>query len=219
MKNKKSIVLLITIFFIAAFSALLIKNLQDSEKFIDISQTPTNLAQTNISISNINTEILNLFKNKKNDLDLILNTLPDTIPLVFEGIQLNISFEKINHDNFLNINNPTFENKIYSDLELNENINYPFDIAELTKERDIKNFRQIDDIIQEYIQQTKDDKILNIQNRLSFQDYNESNTTYISCDYDIDIYDLKSKVNMIIQINENNNSKSKISYFDFYTVN
>jgi hypothetical protein len=196
-----------------AISALVVKNLQDTEDFIDMSQTTTSLTQTNITIKNVEKEILTLLKKHQNNLDFLFEQIPDTLPLSFANIDLFISIKELQKDtNYYNLSDKNLPNNI--DVDFNENINYTYDFFELTKDKNITNFRQIDSIVQDYIKLTQDSKILNIKDKFLFEDYNESNR-YIFCDYTIDISSTKSKVNMIIEVKE---SQTKTVYFDFYSL-
>ena len=200
MKKQKAIILLITLFFISAISILILKNLNDSEKFFKVIQTSTALTQTNITINNIKNEILTLFKKEKNNLDKVFEFLPEILPLEFENIKSIISINQIYPKDYYNLNDKLLNTKI--DDEFKQNVNYTYDFFSLIKKRKITNYRQINYIIDEYITLTKDDKITNIQDKFIYFDMNDTNATYVSCKYDIDVSGLKSHVNMIFKASD-----------------
>ena len=217
--KKKAIVLLISLFFIIAISTLILKNLDDSNEFINISQDTYNLTQTNITVNNVKDEVLKLFKNKKDNIDYLLGVLPNNLPLNFKNIMLQINITKIEPDELYNLNNPNISDNI--DDNMTNNIYYTYDFFSLIKDKNITNFRQIDSLVNEYIFITKDKKILNIKDKFSFLDFNtsidnnNSNTNiYIKCDYNIDVNGLKSNANMIFKVGD-----LHTMYFDFYLKN
>ena len=214
---KKSIVLLITMLFISAISLLVMDNLKDSEKFIDNSQNSINFTQTNISILNINEQLIKqLNEIDKNDLEV-----------AFEYIQL-LNVKTIGTMNISNLNPSILNIQSYYDITkdytntldtyLIDNIDYRYDLFALTKDINITNNRQLQNVISEYIEQTKDDKILNIleDNKflVKYYQYKDTNNTktFISCNYDIKVNNLKSHVDLIFE------HKKDIKYFDFYVI-
>ena len=135
--------------------------------------------------------------------------MADNIPLEFENIRLNISINEINYKDYYNLNDKLLKQKI--DDEFNKNINYTYDFFLLINKQKITSFRQIDYIINDYITLTKDKNILNIKDKFTYLDMNDTNSTYVSCKYDIDISGLKSHTDMIFKVGE-----KKPMSFDFY---
>ena len=209
MKNKKAIILLITLFFVSAVSILILKNLNDSEKFFKVIQISTSLTQTNITVKNVQKEILKLFKKEKDNTDKLFKFLPETLPLQFENIRLTIKINEINYKDYYNLNDKLLNKK--TDDEFNKNVNYTYDFFSLINKQKITNFRQIDYIIDDYIRITKDKDILNIKDKFTYLDMNDTNSTYVSCKYDIDVSGLKSHVDMIFKVGE-----TKTMSYDFY---
>jgi len=212
LNKSKAIVLLITLFFISAISILILKNLSDSEEFINISNTTTNLTQTNITIYNVKNEVMKLFKDKKDDVDMLLATLPNNLPLSYENIKIQINIKEIYPDELYNLNDVNLSRNI--DSNMSENIDYTHDFFSIIKDKNITNNRQIDFIVDKYISLTKDTKILNIKEKFTYIDFNDSNATYISCKYDIDVGGLKSNSNVVFKVGDLNETS-----FDFYFKN
>ena len=206
---KKSIVLLISLLFISAISLLILDNLKDSEKYIAISQNNSNLTQTNISILNLNTELKKLLnKINKNDLNEVFDKL-QFIPPFGNVVISNIKFNQYNLEKQYDI-----QKNYNSTLDINiiENVSYRYDLYKLGKNKVILNNIQVDNIIDEYINLTSDNKILNIKDKFTFKlkDYNSSKT-YISYNYDLQINNINSHIDVIFE-----HKTKKNLYFDFY---
>jgi hypothetical protein len=210
MKQVKSIILLITLFFVSSISILILKNLSDSDKFLKVVQTSSSLTQTNLTVINIQNEILKLFKKEQNNLDKLFKFLPETLPLNFENINIKIDTNQIDPKNYYNLNDKLLKTKI--DNEFKKNINYMYDFFSLSKDKNISSFKQIDYIINEYIDITTDKDILNIKDKFIYFDTNDTNNTYVSCNYDLDVSGLKSHSNMIFKVGE---LKPMVFYFYF----
>jgi len=216
--QKKAVVLLMTLMFITSISVLILKNLKDSENFFKVIGTDTSLTQTQITITNVNKEIQEFFKSKKDeDIDEILSNMPEEIPFILnENITIILSISKYQKEITHNVNDI---NDTYQNNEFNENIDYPSIFFEILKEKrkilkdkNITNIHQVQSIIDEYIFKTKDKRILNIKDNFSyFTISTDTNDTYISCNYDININNINSTVNMIFKVGDTNTSKS----FDF----
>ena len=216
--QKKAVVLLMTLMFITSISVLILKNLKDSENFFKVIGTDTSLTQTQITITNVNKEIQEFFKSKKDeDIDEILSNMPEEIPFILnENITIILSISKYQKEITHNVNDI---NDTYQNNEFNENIDYPSIFFEILKEKrkilkdkNITNIHQVQSIIDEYIFKTKDKRILNIKDNFSyFTIPTDTNDTYISCNYDININNINSTVNMIFKVGDTNTSKS----FDF----
>jgi len=70
--QKKSIILLITLFFIITISTIILKNIEDTEKFLDNIARDDSLSQMQITINNIKDEVSKFLRKNKNDIDDIL---------------------------------------------------------------------------------------------------------------------------------------------------
>jgi len=215
---KKSIVLLITMLFISAISLLVMDNLKDSDKFITNSQNSANFTQTNISIKNINDVLIKQI-NKVND---------DELDELFSYVELlnsksignvyisNLSPEILDISSFYNIKQD-YTNT--SDIYLIENIDYRYDLYSISKDKNITNKRQLEYVVNEYINLTKDEKILNVLNSdkflANYDKYKEGNSsrTFISCNYDIQVNNMKSHIDMTFE-----HKKDAPIYFDYYTI-
>lgn len=196
MKNKKGIVLFVTLLFIIAISVLIVKNLAITDQFIAISAKDSNIKQLEISIKDINYEILKLFKNKDAN---VLNDFPQEIPFTYGNVEVELHLEsyskttyKLDSNLAKNINN---DGGLFS-YYINKHA-----FLEVLQDKNITNQKQVDFVIDEYINKTNDYRILKIEDQLTYVDLNK--TSYVSCKYDLDIDGLKANVDMIFEPNTN----------------
>ena len=75
--------------------------------------------------------------------------------------------------------------------------------------------KQIDSVIDEYIKETRDGRILDIKEKLSYGVFdNNDSSVYLNCNYELDISNMKSIVNMVFKVGDTNTTK-----FEFYFRN
>jgi len=198
---KKSIVLLITMLFISGISLLILDNLKDNDKFINTTKTTPNLVQINVSIKNINHEIKQTINNiDENSLDIVLDNVPSIIPygdILISNIELYS----------LDLTNKYDINKNYTKTD----IDYPYDLYEISKKNIVYNNRQKDKLIEQYIKITKDDKILNIKDDflVNYEEYNKTKR-YIIFNYDLKVENITTHIDYTFEY------KGIDKYFDFY---
>lgn len=198
---KKSIVLLITMLFISGISLLILDNLKDNDKFINTTKTTPNLVQINVSIKNINHEIKQTINNiDENSLDIVLDNVPSIIPygdILISNIELYS----------LDLTNKYDINKNYTKTD----IDYPYDLYEISKKNIVYNNRQKDNLIEQYIKITKDDKILNIKDDflVNYEEYNKTKR-YIIFNYDLKVENITTHIDYTFEY------KGIDKYFDFY---
>ena len=189
MKTKKGIVLFVTLLFITALTALILKNLDITDEFIGISSKNANIKQLEISIENINTEVVSMFKTKG------IKSLPEDIEFPFSYGNVEVAIHLEEYDNI-------------NRYKLDENLTtFPPDIdrntlMEIVRGKPIiTNQRQIDYVIDEYIKQTNDYKILEVAEQFSFKTI-DTNKTNVLCKYDIDIDGLSANVFFVFDLTD-----------------
>ncbi len=213
MNSKKSIVLLITLFFISAISVLILQNLKDTEDFLDEISSQSSLSQVQITINNINTEIPKYLKSNSDNIDDILANAK-AVPLQFGNVDILLSIEEYILPQFY-INNLTDD--MMAEDDFMNNINYQYDFLEIVKKNNkkkdkYKNNNQIQHTIQEYIKLTKDSDILNIKDEFTYIKEDE-NITLIQCDYSLSIDDKNCSVSFIFDL-----GTSKIKEFNILNI-
>ena len=194
---RKSIVLLITLFFITTISILILQNLKDTDRFLDNISSDSSLSQIQITIENVQSEIPKFFKKNEDNLEQILEN-SSAVPLSFGNVDLLLNIEEYEMPQF-NINE--LNATVTSTSSFSNNINYQYDFLELVKANKPYSSRdQIEQTISEYIKKTKDKEILNIKDEFTyFSDKNVSKL--IKCDYSIKVGDTSSEISFIFDLN------------------
>jgi DNA polymerase III delta prime subunit len=216
--KKRGVVLLITILFIAAMSVLVLQNLDDSEEFIKNIDIPTSLKQTQISIENINEELSSLLNKNKDNIDDILDQIPELIPVQFEDSFISIEISRYLTDDLYNLNDVNLSQNLNEDFNLHVNDTYSFfnilnEKKKLLMKNEITSNRQIDEVINEYISLSDDNKILTIKDKFTYLSFDQNaSQIYVSCRYDLNIQNIQSSVNTIFQV-----GSKKIRLFE-YTI-
>lgn len=179
---KKSIVLLVSLLFITAISALIFQNLNDTESYISEQNYKINKIQL-LSISeNMQREASSAIKQYGND----LKDFDDT-PLNIEGIDI---LFKLNKYDRANVNDLALSREKYKKVEnifLDNNIGdfdtFRYYFKDAKNEPQVKNSKQLDAIINRFVKDTYNNKILDFQDKLGF--YADAEKT---------LYELKLKI-------------------------
>lgn len=164
---KKSIVLLVSLLFITAISALIFQNLNDTESYISEQNYKINKIQL-LSISeNMQREASSAIKQYGND----LKDFDDT-PLNIEGIDV---LFKLNKYDRANVNDLALSSEKYKKVEnifLDNNIGdfdtFRYYFKDAKNEPQVKNSKQLDAIINRFVKDTYNNKILDFQDKLGF---------------------------------------------------
>jgi hypothetical protein len=206
--NKKAIVLFITLFFIVAFSILIMKNLDDTDKYIQQSEYQSNINQVLISIKNTQEQFSNLLSKHSNKIDDVLEeegSIMGKIPLSQK--ELKISFNIKEYDKVdVNITKGQ-ENEALRKL-FNEygvyDYDYFVDIYHQKVVDKINNNKQLVDIISNFIIKTNNYQIKKIENKLGFLALEEVYELDIQANY----YEAKAKASYVLD------KKGEVKYFD-----
>jgi len=200
--KKPAVVLLITIFFIMSISALIFKNLDDSKKFIDEVSLDISLVQLNITKKNIEDEVIKLANKYKDNIDELLAISSSSLPFDYADIKTVITLDEYDFKE-CKINNIKSVQWLYDkcDENITENILYPYDFVEqLKKYKPLKTKEQIEYFLQEYQQETKDDKIHLIKDEFEYFNVSDINSTYLKCDYSVDINGINTEGEFIFKL-------------------
>lgn len=173
---KKGIVLLITLFFITAISALVLKNLDDTDTFIEKQNLVLNNTQIMISMKNTQEEIQNiLIKTQSDEIENILGEEGISFPIIIDELRIT---SKLNIYDRIDINLLKVEDSIVLKefLEDNDIFDYDvlLDIYYSKLQRDDKRIdsvetnKQLDDIINDFILKTQNQEIKKIRDELGF---------------------------------------------------
>jgi len=162
---KQSVVLLISIMFIAMISALIVKNLDDSNNFIKSATNAQALTQLSVTIENLNKEILPF-----------LSDNPENI----EEIQSFFSIKSVTYGNvYVKVDMQTYPGeydlvtiknakKLYYE-ELSKYVSYEYEFVHILQSLpEIQSQRQASMFINKYIKQTGDEQIAEIKDKFTF---------------------------------------------------
>ena len=190
--SKKAIILFVTLMFILVISSLILKNLDDTNKYIDESNKDIISVKALLAVKNIKEEFLNYFVKNKNDINTLLENglFKDELVLEYADIKANVRFEKYEEKHDINLLNQK-EEKLYKDIEdlfANNNISDFYTFRQIViqnnkKYGDIENFTQLKQIINEFIKTTNSKQIIEIEGLISFQD--TSISQLVLCNMDI----------------------------------
>ena len=211
--RKNGIALLITLFFISTISIIILKNLSDSESFIEEVAFDSSLSQLKLTNKNLKDEIINLVFRYKENIDQLLEITSLGVPLSYGDMNLSITLDEYFIPNcYLNDINTTEQLNEKCDETIVENIAYQYDFIETLRQyKPIKNQNQLNYFLNIYKQKTKDDKISLINENFGYiaPDINDTKR-YIKCNCDLNTYSLNSSSEFIFEINS-----KKIVSFEF----
>ncbi len=194
-REKKAIVLFISLMFILAISALIVKNLADTEKYIDESNKDIATVKSVLVVKNLKEEFLNYFVKHINDIDELLENKPfsDKLVLEYDNIKANITFEKYEEKFDVNVLIEKEESKYKNieDLFADNNVSDFYIFKELVIKNNkiygsIENTAQLNFIINEFKTQSGNSQIKEIQKFLSYISINEDQQLLL-CNMDINI--------------------------------
>lgn len=227
---KKSIVLLISLFFISAISVLILKNLEDTDSYISKQNSKFTKTQMLLLIDNVKEEVSAAIGASNGDgveKDYLSDYYGVTFPLKIKDIDIVFilkPYQKVNINLLKEIEAEKY--KDLSDLFLDNNI-YDFDyFKEIYIEKrekylkdsgtqDINSSKQIDDIFDEFIKRTYNDSILILKDKIGIFDYNKDKAEK---DEKYDYYELMVKINFLkefIKARYILNKEGKVEDFEF----
>lgn len=209
--KKNGIVLLITLFFIFSISIIILKNLDDSQNFIEEVNLDHSLSQLKLTNENLKDEIINLTFNYKENIDELLEVTTFGIPFSYGDLNLTIKLEEYFPSNcYLNDINSSEQLNNNCDRVVVENILYQYDFIEILNQlKPISNQAQLKYFLDTYYYKTKDEQILTIGNNFDFIKIDtNSSKRYLDCNYELNTYSLNSSCSFIYELN----SKELLSF-------
>jgi hypothetical protein len=202
-KNKKGVILLITIFFITAISILINKHLEDSEQFIKEVSIDNSLIQIKISNKNIEKEIISLVKQYSNDINSLVQKTVNGVSIKYQNIDINFNLDIYTPSNCYLKDIDTKEKLFATCKEDTTNYisNPNFFVKILKKYKDkLDSKEKLNFFIREYKNKTKDIKIENIKNNFEYIKF-EDNQIILKCAYVINANNTKAKGSFLISSN------------------
>lgn len=161
---KKSIVLLISLLFITAISALIYQNLDDTESYINEQNYKINKIQL-LSISeNMQREVSEAIIKHGSDLKDF-----ESQKFEIEGIKITFSLNKYEKEDVNQLVSSGSNHEGIKKLFIDENVGDFESFKNLVKNRGkIANNKQLNAIIEDFIKQTYNKKIIDIKHKLGF---------------------------------------------------
>lgn len=190
---KKGIVLLTTIFFITAISILILKNLDDTKKYVDNSNHIFNNSQIMISIVDLKNEVVKLLIKNKDILDESIETgvFKESISFDINNIKIDFDLKKYEKSDVNEIKNK--ESKTIEELfQINDIYSYPlFEIIYYEKLQDknkkVESHKQLNDIINTFYERTYNKNVFKLNEILGIIN-------------PVDVYEL----NILVELNNKN---------------
>lgn len=215
---KKSIVLLISLFFIAAVSLLIIQNLKDTDSYIYEQNSKFAKTQIMFLINNAKDEVSKtLLENEGND---ILSYLDVDYPIVVKDVRITVKLQE--YDKY-NIN--LLKSKDEKDYEFIKNFfveNGVYDtetFVYLMKEKqDIKNYKQLNELLLNATNESYDKRILDLKDYLGFIKFDKKNSDSNDEKKEILLFELFVKVSYLKQFAKAYyilNKSGGVEYFEF----
>jgi hypothetical protein len=215
---KKSIVLLISLFFIAAVSLLILKNLEDTDSYINEQNSKFTKTQIIFLINNAKDEVSKILsQNQGNDISSYLDV---DYPIVLKEALITITLEE--YDKYdINLLNKKDE-KDYENLKKFLEKNGVYDMENLKylmqNNENIKNYKQRDDLLNDFAIQVYDKRILDLKDYLGFIKFDKKDTAINDEKKEILFYELFVKVDYLKQFAKAYyilNKNGGVEYFEF----
>lgn len=207
---KKGVVLLVTLLFITAISVLILKNLDDSNKFLENQNYIINNSQVLISIKNLQVEVAKLISKNKDNIDKALEDDFFKVPLNLNIENLNIDFTLKKYDK-ININDMNDKDSTTVEKLFLKNDIFDYDSFKQVYKKKLQGSnlkvtttKQVDDIIKTFNKETQNQKIIQIKDKLGFL----TNKNLYELNLHISYFSSKAKAYYIL------NNEGEVKYFD-----
>lgn len=196
---KKSIVLLISLFFIAAVSLLIIQNLKDTDSYINEQNSKFTKTQIMFLLNNAKDEVSKILsKNQGNDISSYLDI---DYPIVVKDAKIIVKLKEYDKYNINLLKSK--DEKDYESIKKFFEDNSVYDIETfrylMKDKQDIKNYKQLDDLLVTVTKESSDKRILDLKNYLGFIKFDKKDTDTNDEKKEILFYELFVKVDYIKQ--------------------
>lgn len=182
---KKSIVLLISLFFIAAVSLLIIQNLKDTNSYINEQNSEFAKTQIMFLINNTKDEVSKILsQNQGNDIGSYLDV---DYPIVVKDAKIIVTLKKYDKYNINLLKSK--DEKDYESIKKffvkNGVYNIETFIYLMKEKQNIKNYKQLNELLLNTKNESYDKRILDLKDYLGFIKFDKK---------DSDIYDEKKEI-------------------------
>ncbi|QKF78429.1 hypothetical protein [Arcobacter defluvii] len=216
---KKSIVLLISLLFIAVISLLILKNLQDTDSYLAEQNAKFSKTQIMFYINNAKDEISNVLS-KKLDEDILKEYIGVEYPILVQDAKISIKLEEYDKYNINLLNEKDDKKYEYLKDFLQRNEIYDiYTLQAILKENDnIKNNKQLDNLFEKFEKESYNIDISKVKDYIGFMDYDKKEITQNEKEKEILFYELFVDVDYLKQFAKAYyilNKNGGVEYFEF----
>ena len=230
---KKGVVLFISLLFIAAVSLLIIKNLEDTDSYINEQNSKFTKTQIMMYFNNAKNEIANVLKeneaqnsDKTDYREVLKEYTSKEFPIMMQDAIITIRLEEYDKYNinllkekdeekYKYLKDFLIRNDIY-DIELLKKIyeEYTFEL----KDKNQINNKQLDFILEKFEKESYNTEILKVKDYIGFQPYDKKSISQNDKEKEINFYELFVQVEYLKQFAKAYyilNKKGEVTYFEF----
>ncbi len=215
---KKSIVLLISLFFIAAISLLILKNLQDTDSYISEQNAKFSKTQIMFYINNAKEQISELLSKELEKEDL-KDYLGLDFPIFIEDAKISVRLEEYDRYNINLLKEKDEKRYKYLKDFLQKNYIYDIDtLKTIIEDNKVKNSKQLDFVLEEFEKQSYNTDTSKIKNYIGFMEYDKKEIEQNEKEKEILFYELFIKVDYLKQFSKAYyilNKNGGVEYFEF----
>lgn len=196
---KKSIVLLISLFFIAAVSLLIIQNLKDTDSYINEQNSKFTKTQIMFLINNTKDEVSKILsQNQGNDIGSYLDV---DYPIVVKDAKIIVTLKKYDkyNINLLKSKDEQDYESIKKFFEENDIYDTETFIYLMKANQDIKNYKQLNELLLNAKNESYNKQILDLKDYLGFIKFDKKDTDINDEKKEILFYELFVKVDYLKQ--------------------
>lgn len=215
---KKSIVLLISLFFIVAISLLILKNLQDTDSYISEQNAKFSKTQIMFYINNAKEQISELLSKELEKEDL-KDYLGLDFPIFIEDAKISVRLEEYDRYNINLLKEKDEKRYKYLKDFLQKNYIYDIDtLKTIIEDNKVKNSKQLDFVLEEFEKQSYNTDTSKIKNYIGFMEYDKKEIEQNEREKEILFYELFIKVDYLKQFSKAYyilNKNGGVEYFEF----
>lgn len=216
---KKSIVLLISLFFIATLSLLILKNLKDTDSYLSEQNAKFTKTQILFYINNTKDEISKVFS-KNLDREALKEYVGLEFPLFIQDAKITMRLEEYDKYN-INLLSEKDEKKyeFFKDFLIRNDI-YDIDILRdnFLENNKIKNSKQLDFLLEKFQKESYRSDIFKVKDYIGFMNYDKKEISQKEKEKEILFYELFIKVDYLKQFAKAYyilNKNGGVEYFEY----
>lgn len=215
---KKSIVLLVSLFFITALSLLILKNLKDTDSYLSEQNAKYIKTQMLFYINNSKEEIsrvlsLNLEK------DVLKEYIGLEFPIIFQDAKITMRLEEYDKYNINLLNEKDEEKYKYFKEFLISNQIYDVEVLKnILDMQKIKNTKQLDFLLENFEKESYTSETSKVRDFIGFMNYDKKEFTQNENEKEILFYELFIKVDFLKQFAKAYyilNKNGGVEYFEY----